>query len=316
MTLHEFPGIEQGTDEWQGIRRGIITAPPGAVTKPALIHNMPDAVYHADPVPHGSLSSTGARRLLDTPARYQYEQTHRVGRRAFDIGHVTHTKILGVGAPIVTYPDEHLTPSGNPSTKAATRAWEDEQRANGLAIISRADLALVNAMAEAVLAHDGARKLLEQPGHSEVSAFGIDPDTGIWTRARYDRLTDTGTPIDVKTTAGSASPRGFGTDAAKHGYPIQEGHYAATYQWATGNEPEPMRWIVVEKKAPHLVAVHQFDESTRIAGDELATRARAIYAECKATNTWPGYGTDTLTPELPTWWFYQVEDDDELEITL
>ena len=26
MTLHEFPGIEQGTDEWHAIRRGIITA--------------------------------------------------------------------------------------------------------------------------------------------------------------------------------------------------------------------------------------------------------------------------------------------------
>ena len=291
-----------------------VTAPPPAVTKPGLVHNMPDAVYHADPVPGGSLSSTGVRQLLDSPARFIHDQQHRQGRRAFDVGHVVHTKILGIGAPIVTYPDEHLTPSGNPSTKAETRAWEEEQRAAGLAIISRADLALVEAMSEAVLAHQGARELLEKPGHSEVSAFAPDPDTGVWCRARFDRLTDDGLGIDVKTTAGSASPTGFGRDAAKFGYPIQEAHYLATHEWATGNELPPMRWIVVEKKAPHLVAVHALADIDRIIGADLAARARATYAECKATDTWPGYGNDTLTPQLPSWWTYQLDDDEEMEV--
>lgn len=290
------------------------TAPPRTVTKPGLVWNMPDHQYHADPVPAGSLSSTGARLLLDSPARYHHELNNRQGRRAFDVGHVVHTKILGTGAPIVTYPDEHLTPSGNPSTKAATKAWEDEQRANGLAIISRADLALVDAMSEAVLAHQGARELLEKPGHSEVSAFAQDPDTGVWCRARFDRLTDDGLAIDLKTTAGSASPAGFGRDAARFGYPIQEAHYTATYEWATGTELPAMRWIVVEKRPPHLVAVHEFDEATRITADELAAKARHIYAECRATDTWPAYGTDTLTPQIPNWFFDQFEDDDEIEV--
>src|SRR5690606_12767730 len=117
----------------------------------------------------------------------------------------------GVGAPIVTYPPEHLTPSGNPSTKAATVAWEDEQRATGVSIISARDMALADAMAEAVLAHQGARELLEQDGHPEASAFAIDPDTGIWCRARFDRL-GPDLAADLKTTAGSASLTGFGSD--------------------------------------------------------------------------------------------------------
>ncbi|HLR97244.1 MAG TPA: PD-(D/E)XK nuclease-like domain-containing protein [Jiangellaceae bacterium] len=289
------------------------TAPPRTITAPGLVHNMPDHTYHADPVKGGSLSSTGARRILDSPARYRHELEHREGRRAFDVGHVVHTKILGVGAPIVTYPDEHLTPAGNPSTKAATKAWEDEQRAAGLAIISRADLALVDAMAEAVLAHDGARKLLEMPGHSEVSAFAPDPDTGIWCRARFDRLTDDGLALDVKTTAGSASPSGFGRDAAKFGYPIQEAHYLDTYGWATGNDLPPLQFVVVEKRAPHLVAVHHFDEPTRLAGSELAARARSTYAECRAADDWPAYGDGPLIAQLPSWWFYQLDEEDEME---
>lgn len=276
-----------------------------ATTLAGLVLDMPDAEYHARP----ELSSTGVRRILDSPARFQWEQAHRVESRAFDVGHAVHAKVLGVGLAVVTYPDEHLTPSGNPSTKAATVAWETEQRAAGFAPISRADMARVDAMAEAVLSHAGARRVLERPGHPEVSAFAVDPETGVQVRARFDRLDDTQL-VDLKTTAGRASTAGFGRDAAKHGYPIQEAHYAETLAWITG-ERLPMTFVVVEKAAPHLVAVHRFDEVTRIAARDLAARGRATYAECTATNEWPAYGDDVLTTQMPTWWFDLVDDDME-----
>lgn len=281
------------------------------VTQPGVIVGMSDAEYHADPVPGGSLSSTGARRILDSPARFDWERTHRVESRAFDVGHAVHMKILGVGPQIVAYPDEHLTPSGNPSTRAATKAWEDGQRAEGFAPIAPSDLARVNAMVEAVLAHTGARSVLEQPGDSEVSAFAPDPETGVWCRARFDRL---GPHIaaDVKTTAGSASSAGFGRDAAKYGYPIQEAHYLDTLLWATGEQP-PMTFVCVEKARPHLVAVHQFDEVTRLTARDLAAKARRIYAECMATGEWPGYPDEVMTTHIPAWWINQADDDMEIE---
>lgn len=270
-----------------------------------LVFDMPEVEYHARP----ELSSTGARRILDSPARFQWEQTHRVESRAFDVGHAVHAKVLGVGLTVVAYPDEHLTPAGNPSTKAATVAWETEQRAAGLAPISRADMTLIDAMAEAVLAHAGARAVLERPGHAEVSAFATDPDTGVRLRARADRFDDTGL-VDLKTTAGSASVSGFGRDAAKHGYPVQEAHYADTFSWITGERAQ-MTFVVVEKRAPHFVAVHQLDDVTRIAARDLAARARATYAECTVTDTWPAYGDDILTTQMPGWWFDAADDDME-----
>lgn len=270
-----------------------------------LVLDMPDLEYHARP----ELSSTGARRLLDSPARFKWEQAHRVESRAFDVGHAVHAKVLGVGLTAVTYPDEHLTPSGNPSTKAATVAWEAEQRANGLVPIARADMARVEAMAEAVLAHGAARRIFEEPGDAEVSAFATDPDTSVKVRARADRL-NTDRLVDLKTTAGSASVSGFGRDAAKHGYPIQEAHYADTFEWVTGQRLH-MTFVVVEKRAPHLVAVHQFDEITRITARDLAARARALFAECSAADTWPGYGDDVLTTQMPAWWFDLADDDME-----
>lgn len=278
-------------------------------TELGIVHGMPDRTYHARP----ELSSTQARQILDSPARYKWRQSHPVSSPAFDLGTAVHTKILGTGAQVVTYPDEHLTPAGKPSTKAATVAWENEQRTAGYVILTAADLARVDAMAESVLAHREARRILETPGDSEVSAFATDPETGVPCRARFDRLTDR-LAVDLKTTAGSASPTGFGASAAKFDYPVQEAWYADTLSWITG-ERIPMVFVVVEKAAPYLVAVHQFDEVTRMVATELAQKARRIYAACLSTNTWPGYGDDTITTQIPNWWFNAAEDDaDEMSI--
>lgn len=273
-----------------------------------LVYDMDDATYHARP----ELSSTGVRRLLDSPRRFQWEQEHRTEKREYDVGHALHSKVLGVGSPIVTYPDEHLTPSGNPSTKAATVAWVAEQRAQGLVPIARADADRIDAMAEAVLAHKAARDVLERPGHSEVSAFAVDPETGVECRARLDRLAD-GLSVDVKTTSGSASPTGFAREAARYGYPIQDAHYTDVLEWITGERP-PMAFVVVEKAPPHLVAVHYFDEITRMVARDLAAQARVTYAECVATDTWPGYSDEPYITQVPGWWLDQAEGDDDIEV--
>src|SRR5690606_11916220 len=110
----------------------------------SIIHGMPDAEYHTRP----ELSSTGARLLLDSPAKFKYRMDHpQPGKRDYDIGHAAHAKILGVGSGTIGYPEEHITPSGNVSTKAATVAWAEEQRALGLVPVSPWDVAKVNAMA-------------------------------------------------------------------------------------------------------------------------------------------------------------------------
>ena len=56
----------------QVVRLGV----PMTITEPG-VYEMPAEEYHADPVEGGSLSSTGARRLLEmAPARWRYEQAH------------------------------------------------------------------------------------------------------------------------------------------------------------------------------------------------------------------------------------------------
>src|SRR5690606_41415891 len=111
--------------------------------------DMPEAVYHSRP----ELSSTGARRLLDSPARFRYfEDNPQPHKQVFDLGTAAHTKILGVGANIIEYPADHLTAPGNVSTSKATVAWEQGQRDNGLIPITSKDERRGDRMTKAELA--------------------------------------------------------------------------------------------------------------------------------------------------------------------
>lgn len=265
------------------------------------IHDMPDAEYHFRP----ELSSTGARKLLNSPARYRHWANNpQPPKAAFDLGHAAHAKILGVGANITIYPDEHLTPSGNVSTKAATVEWEREQRANGVIPVSRWDARKVDAMAEAVLAQASARTILENIAGREVSIFA-DVE-GVTSRARFD-IYDTTAAADLKT-ARDASPKGFNRSVGTYGYHLQERWYRDVHKAETGTELASFKFIVVESAAPHLVGVYDLDFMWEDVATKQVKRARELYRACITSNEWPGYPDTSLTP--PTWAIYENEEEE------
>lgn len=266
-----------------------------------IVTDLDEATYHA----HSALSSTGARMLLDSPARFHYNQTHpRAGKDAWDLGTAVHTKVLGTGQQPITYPPEHLTPSGNPSTKAATVAWVEEQRANGQVVISTADFRKVDAMAESVLAHTEARAVLESIEGREVSLFAeVD---GVDIRARFD-IYGGNKAADLKT-ARDASPKGFNTTVHRLGYYIQDRWYNDAHQAITGAELDTFHFLVVENTAPYLVAVYDLDFMWEDLAKQQTKRARELYRRCIETGMWPGYASATLTP--PTWAVFEGEETD------
>jgi len=274
---------------------GLVRYEP-ALSLSGVVLGMSDVEYHARP----ELSSTGARLLLDSPARFKHRLDHPIKGAALDLGTITHALVLGTPDPA------QVIEGGRGKTER-----EREARAAGKIPVLAEDYAVAQGMAEAVLAHKRARFLLEQDGHSEASVFATDPETGVKVRARFDRLLGA-LSVDLKTTSGSASAQGFGQSAARYGYPVQEAFYIDALAWATGEQRAPMQFIVVEKAAPHLVAVHQFDEAVRLVASELAAKARRIYADCLAADSWPGHGDDVIYTEIPAWWFSQNEEVEEV----
>lgn len=262
-----------------------------------ITDKMSEHEYHSRP----ELSSTGARLLLESPAKFKYRQDNPLsGRVAFDVGTAVHTKVLGIGAGIIEYPEEHLTPSGFVSTKAATLNWADARRSEGLTPISPADAEVVNGMAEAVLAHPMARALLEMEGQREVSVFS--EVEGVPVRARFDALTDGDKRIgvDLKTTRKKAEHRDFARAATDLGYHIQEAWYTEALE-AEGIELDGFVFIVVEKEAPFLVGVNQLDVIFRGMGSSATREARKRWRECTASGEWPGYSENIQLASPPAW---------------
>lgn len=270
-----------------------------------IIHGLEEETYHA----HHSLSSTGARKLLDSPARFRhYIDNPQPGKTAFDLGHAAHAKVLGIGAAVVAYGTEHITPSGAVSTSKATLEWAAEQRAAGLTPVSADQIVAVDLMAESIMAHPEAKRLFEQHGDVEASVFATDPTTGVDMRARFDFLpsvmqADPWT-VDLKTTSKSAAPDEFAKTVANFGYHIQQEWYLRAYELVNGDVNARMKFVVVETSAPYLVGVYELALEFAEIGHAAVKRALETYAACAAANIWPGYpvSNDPLLP--PNWLIY------------
>jgi len=82
----------------------VAEAPALVVTEPVILDDLPVEEYHRDPVVGGSLSSSGARKLLppSCPALFAYERDNPpASTKTFEIGHAAHQAGLGVGPELV-----------------------------------------------------------------------------------------------------------------------------------------------------------------------------------------------------------------------
>ncbi|MEV0660164.1 PD-(D/E)XK nuclease-like domain-containing protein [Actinomadura luteofluorescens] len=278
-------------------------AAPLVIERPGVYDDVPAEVYHADPVPGGSLSSSEARRLLppSCPALFRHYKDNpqaRTTTKALDFGSAAHAVVLeGDESPIVAVNAE------NYRTKAAQQQ-RDAARAAGKYPLLPDELETVREMAAALKAHPLAAKLLEH-GRAERSLFWADPETGVRRRARLDwhRERRGGRVIvpDYKTAV-SAEPRAFGRAVREHGYHVQAPWYLDGLQALDLAGPDAaFVFIVQEKTAPYVVTVAELDADALALGQALVRRSIEIYQQCTETGIWPGYSGDIVHVSLPPW---------------
>lgn len=279
------------------------------VTEPGVVEGMPNDVYHADPVVGGSLSSTGARKLLPPgcPALFAYEREHPPeSKLVFDLGNAAHDTLLGGGPEIVTFdfPDWRTD-----KAKAAAK----EVRARGGIPILRDDRDMVDAMVASIRDHAIAGRLFaEGSGIAEPSLFWTDERTGVNRRARLDWLPQqTGRRLilaDLKTCR-SAQRDEFAKSAMNYGYHCQAPYYLDGVKALGLADDAVFVFVAVEKTPPYLVNVIQLDVTAMRIGAALNRRALDIYAECDSTGTWPGYSAEVELASLPPWYERAHEED-------
>lgn len=285
------------------------------ITEPGIYPDLKAEDYHAQ---HDWLSNSRAKLLLKPSCPAKFKAALEAGeehKRHFDLGKVVHTLTLGDGdefeVVMAKRRDGAAYEAESYDTKAA-QAHRDAIYAAGKVPLLRAELDKAAAMAASVKAHPLASRLFAD-GTPEVSLFWIDPATGVKCRARLDWLPDSlkGRRLivpDLKTAV-SAEPGEFSRNAARFGYLCQHVHYSEGIR-ECGIDPDPaFLFAVVEKDPPHVVTVGQFTEPDDLKlAAAMTDRARRVFAECTATDTWPGYVEGVADLSLPTWFHYQNEE--------
>lgn len=253
----------------------------GRMTDPLFVLDMPEEEYHS----HSALSASGMKVLLKSPAAFVQSRRVRVEKAEFDVGHAVHARVLGLGAPVVEIPDGLLASNGAASTKAS-KEFIAKARADGQVPLKSAVYAQVVAGAESVLANPKARRLLEREGHSEVSMFATDPETGVRLRGRADRVAGSQI-LDVKTTV-DVSLHKLSAVVNSYGYDCQAETYRFLFELCTGEVAEPVVLIFMEKEPPYDVRVVRLGDLWIEGGWAKMRRAVRRFAECSASGVWPG----------------------------
>lgn len=258
------------------------------------VYDIDEKLYHSDPVPGGSLSSSGARKLAtECPAKFRYWLDNpQPAKKAFDLGTAAHRLVLDDGPELVLVDADRWDTNAVKADVAAIRA-------EGGVPLKRHELDQVHAMAAALRANPDAARLLE-PGSGVAEQSLFWQDRGVWRRSRLDYLRHDGQIVDYKTTK-SANPEDLPRMFHDWGYHQQQEFYIDGGIALDVVDPDkPFQFVIQEKDPPHLVVVTTCDSTARGIGRHLNERALNTYALCRESGEWPGYLEAPYT-SLPAW---------------
>lgn len=269
------------------------------ITHPGIYAGIDETVYHADsdlaPELGRSLSQSGAKTLLASPARFAWERDHgRPPKDAYDLGTLVHALVLRSRDDRIRVVDAR-----DWKTKRAQEA-RDEARAAGMVPVLRSQLLDASRVARAVRRHPLAGAMF-RGGRAEVSLYWIDDETGVTCRGRIDYVHPGGL-VDLKTTTyGRGDLDVFGRSAASYDYPMQAAVYSDGWEALTGVRL-PFVTVVVEVDPPYMITVGQYDDDDLDAGRARWRTALSVYAERESSGVWDDPLTDIPTIPIPAWY--------------
>lgn len=289
------------------------------VILPAGIHhNIPAAVYHADPAPRPSLSSGVARTLLKQSLAHAYAEHPRLGgsaekvtTREMDVGSLVHALLAGTPGEI------EVGDFDDYKTKAA-REWAAGVRAAGKVPVLPKHYAPAVAIADAVRAKATAGTT-DDPfcdGYAEVTGIWAKGEPGAETyfRARFDRLVmpsaEPWTCWDWKVTS-DVSTEALVRKIASMGYHYQAAHYLDGLDHLCPAFAGRHAFVLcfVEDAAPYSVRRVCLSESFLGIARSGIGRAHDLWAHALKTNKWPDLSSDrTSFLQAPGWLANQLED--------
>lgn len=263
------------------------------ILAPGVYTGMPFDEYFA----YKNLSKHNVDALSRSPQHYLASLEHpRKRTAAMAFGAAFHAAVLE--------PDEfdrwyYPDPGIDRRTKAGKAAY-DSAAAEGQTLLKSDECDAIQAMLHAIRSHPFASILLSpEDGEAEVAIAWIDQETGVACRARPDFLNHAHSlVIDLKTST-DASYGAFARACATYRYHCQAAMYLDGL--AAVKPQKAFVFVAVETEAPFGIGCYELGGDDVALGRTLYRKALRVYAECVATDTWPGYPEEVRVLELPAW---------------
>jgi len=263
-----------------------------------MLQEMSNEEYHSRP----ELSQSTAKKLGDSSpqhVRHELDNPPAVRPTYFDVGSMTHTAVLQPGQLDEEYdyiPDEF--DGYGPRTKVYKEALRSLQAERPeVTFLKKSDYDLCLDLAGAVLANPVVAGYLAEDG-ALVEQSGFFSYSGCPCRIRPDLLLpEQGIVMDLKTTSGSASRRGFTSSVRKFGYDFQNCFYREGLR-VLGYPVKKFVFAVIEKTPPHALGLYVISGSDVNAQLGRMRDACNLWSYCTETGFWPGYPEHLISIDL------------------
>jgi hypothetical protein len=262
-----------------------------------VMHDQSARDYHAMP----GASASRLKQLQRSAAHMKYAMDNpQEPTQAMVIGTATHSAIL---EPVLFVKEWGRLPEGDGRSKAVKQAKAELISEFGADHILKPDAYdNILAMRDSVFGNALALDLLDG-ADTETSHYWTQ--NGVACKARIDALPREDSPwsdcvVDIKTTA-NGSPEEFRRSCFNFSYHLQARHYLSAA------ERDRFIFIVVERDAPHCVAIYELDEAALELGRQDREFLLGQWALCEAEqaaggpDAWPGFPIEIQELSLPSW---------------
>lgn len=287
-----------------------------ATGEPGIFLGVPEAEYHAD----RSFSNSRATLLDDAPERLKEVLTNgQKPKKCWAFGRGVHSLLLTPVEFAATYtvagPCCAVTQKGTPCTNGGSvRAggrWYCGTHIKGvldepdaITVVPADDYEAFVGMRARANRSKAFTAIFSGRGHYEVSIRYRHP-LGVMIKARADYWSEEyGVVVDYKS-ARSARASEFRRKLRPLGYHRQAPTYLDGFA-AVGAPLTDFVFVPQEKEPPYLLSLYRLSDAAIYAGREDMARLVALYAECVANDSWPGYVDDQVQDIDLTDWDYET----------
>lgn len=292
----------------------------GEIVEESGIYDMSISWYHSQCCSGPSISSSGIRAILRSPAEYWRTSAlnpHRVdegdAKEAFILGRAAHHLLLGereFGKHFVVspYPDFRTN---------AAKAWRDDEFAAGRTVLTSTQIERIKGMAGLLPWQKGMTNcglantaIIAQGGalSGEIERSLIFKIGDVWVKSRPDAIPNSNDIVDLKTisqkSATGIDDRALSLAVHDHAYFVQGAVVGMGIKEVLGRQMESFNLAFVDTGNVHAVSVKTLDEADIIRGERAVFAALQVFERCLKTGIWPGptaRQADAQKLAIPEW---------------